>query len=128
MHRRAVVEQALAWLLAKGLLREIRRAGVPPYYRLNPQHRSVPEIHHELERRRIAIAPRTVLHVLERYDELVALSLTDPLRLQGLTKTHGRVILALDGLQPDVGHEVRPARLPLLTSAPGPQYAVGHSG
>ena len=70
------------------------------------QHRSVPEIHQELERRQLAIAPRTVLHLLERYDELVALSLADPLRLQRVTKTHGRVILALDGLQPDVGHEV----------------------
>ena len=38
MHRRAVVEQALAWLLAQGLLREIRRVGVPPYYRLDPQN------------------------------------------------------------------------------------------
>jgi hypothetical protein len=56
--------------------------------------------------RRIAIAPRTVLPLLERYDELVALSLADPLRLQRVTKTHGRVILALDGLQLDVGHEV----------------------
>jgi hypothetical protein len=70
------------------------------------QHRSVPEIHHELARRRIAIAPRTVQHLLERYDELVALSVADPLRLQQVTKGHGRVILALDGLQPDVGHEV----------------------
>jgi hypothetical protein len=70
------------------------------------QHRRVPEIHQELAQRRIAIAPRTVLHLLERYDELVALSLADPLRLQRVTKTHGRVILALDGLQPDVGHEV----------------------
>lgn len=70
------------------------------------QHRSVPEIHQELLRRRIAIAPRTVLHLLERYDELVALSLADPLRLQRVTKRYGRVILALDGLQPDVGHEV----------------------
>jgi hypothetical protein len=70
------------------------------------QHRSVPEIHQELAQRRIAIAPRTVLHLLERYDELVALSLADPLRLQQVTQVHGRVILALDGLQPDVGHEV----------------------
>jgi hypothetical protein len=70
------------------------------------QHRSVPEIHQELARRRVAIAPRTVLHLLERYDELVALSLADPLRLRRVTATHGRVILALDGLQPDVGHEV----------------------
>src|SRR5438132_1644593 len=49
------------------------------------QHRSVPEIHHELERRRVVIAPRTVLHLLERYDELLALSLTDTTRLQRLT-------------------------------------------
>src|SRR5918995_1763663 len=70
------------------------------------QHRSLPEIHQELEHRRVAIAPRTVLHLLERYDELVALCLTDTTRLQGITEAQGRVILALDGLQPDIGHEV----------------------
>jgi hypothetical protein len=70
------------------------------------QHRSLPEIHQELVRRRVAIAPRTVQHLLERYDELVALSVAEPHRLQQITKAHGRVILALDGLQPDVGHEV----------------------
>lgn len=70
------------------------------------QHRSVPEIHQELERRRVAIAPRTVLNLLDRYDELVALSLTDTARLQRITQVQGRVVLALDGLQPDVGHEV----------------------
>lgn len=70
------------------------------------QHRSVPEIHQELGRRRVALAPRTVLNLLERYDELVTLSLTETTRLQRITEAHGRVILALDGLQPDVGHEV----------------------
>jgi hypothetical protein len=70
------------------------------------QHRSVPEIHQELGRRHVVIAPRTVLHLLERYTELVALSWADPTRLQQITHAHGRVILALDGLQPDVGHEV----------------------
>ena len=54
----------------------------------------------------MAIAPRTVLHLLERYDELLTLSLTDTARLQRITQAQGRVILALDGLQPDVGHEV----------------------
>src|SRR5262249_62353288 len=67
------------------------------------QHRSVPEIHQELERRRVAIAPRTVLNLVERYEELVALSLTDPARLQRLTTPQGRVLLALDGLPPGVG-------------------------
>jgi len=66
----------------------------------------VPEIYHELERRHVASAPRTVLNLLERYDELVALSLTDTARLRRITKPQGRVLLALDGLQPDVGHEV----------------------
>jgi hypothetical protein len=70
------------------------------------QHRSLPEIHQELRLRRVAIAPRTVQHLLERYDELVALALADPLRLQQITQAHGRVLLALDGLQPDIGHEV----------------------
>jgi hypothetical protein len=36
----------------------------------------------------------------------VALSLRDTTRLHALTQPQGRVILALDGLQPDVGHEV----------------------
>lgn len=70
------------------------------------QHRSVPEIHQELGHRRVALAPRTVLNLLERYDELVTLSLMDTTRLQRITEAQGRVILALDGLQPDVGHEV----------------------
>jgi hypothetical protein len=69
-------------------------------------HRRIPEIHQELGQRHVTMARRTVQHLLERYDELVALSLIDPLRLQQITQPQGRVILALDGLQPDVGHEV----------------------
>src|SRR5919202_1236200 len=69
-------------------------------------YRSVPEIHQALVERRVAVAPRTVPNLLERYDELVALSLQDTARLQRLTQARGRVILALDGLQPEVGHEV----------------------
>jgi hypothetical protein len=45
------------------------------------QHRSLPEIHQELVARHVAIAPRTVQHLLERYEELVALSLAEPCRL-----------------------------------------------
>ena len=69
-------------------------------------HRSLPEIHYHLRQRGVAIAPRTVSHLLERYDELLTLSLTDTTRLQRLTQAQGRLILALDGLQPDVGHAV----------------------
>ena len=70
------------------------------------EHRSVPEIHAALRERGVAIAERSVTNLLDRYDELLAVSLTDSGRLRGLLASQGRVILALDGLQPDVGHEV----------------------
>ena len=52
------------------------------------------------------IAERSVTNLLDRYDELLATALTDSHRLRGLLAGQGRIILALDGLQPDVGHEV----------------------
>jgi hypothetical protein len=70
------------------------------------EHRSIPEIHQALGRRGLAIAERTVTNLLDRYDELLAVTLTDDTRLQGLLAEQGQVILAIDGLQPDVGHEV----------------------
>lgn len=69
-------------------------------------HRSVPEIHKELVRRGLDICERTVTNLLDRYDELAALSLASDERLQRITGEQGCVILAIDGLQPDVGHEV----------------------
>lgn len=69
-------------------------------------HRSVPEIHQELVARGLTICERTVTNLLDRYDELLAVRLSDSRRLRQLTAAQGRVILALDGLQPDVGHEV----------------------
>src|SRR6478752_4250622 len=41
-----------------------------------------------------------------RYGELVATTLAAADRLRGVLARQGRAILALDGLQPDVGHEV----------------------
>src|SRR3954469_15480214 len=70
------------------------------------QHRSVPEIHQALRAQGVAIAERSVTNLLDRYDELLATALTDSGRLRALLAAQGRVILALDGLQPDVGHEV----------------------
>jgi len=70
------------------------------------EHRSVPEIHQHLTSRGLAIAERTVTNLLDRYDELLAVTLTDAKRLHGLLADQGRVVLAIDGLQPDVGHEV----------------------
>jgi hypothetical protein len=70
------------------------------------EHRSVPEIHAVLRERGVEIAERSVTNLLDRYDELLAVSLTDSARLRGARGGQGRVILALDGMQPDVGHEV----------------------
>jgi hypothetical protein len=70
------------------------------------EHRSIPEIHAELVRRGVPICVRSVGNLLDRYDELLALSCSDVTRLRRVTERAGRVILAIDGLQPDVGHEV----------------------
>jgi hypothetical protein len=96
----------------------------------------VPEIHRALRGRGVALAERTVTNLLDRYDELVAVALADDRRLRAVLADdrrlravladdrrlravladdrrlravladQGRVIPALDGLQPDVGHEV----------------------
>jgi hypothetical protein len=70
------------------------------------EHRSVPEIHQVLLAQGVQIAERSVTHQVQRYEELVALRLTDRARLRERLTRQGQVILALDGLQPDVGHEV----------------------
>jgi hypothetical protein len=70
------------------------------------EHRSVPEIHRALIARGVAIAERRVTNARARYEELVALRLADATRLRERLAEQAQVILALDGLQPDVGHEV----------------------
>lgn len=70
------------------------------------EHRSVPEIRAHLVGRGVAVAERTVTNLLDRYDELLAVALTDDRRLKERLAGQGKVILAIDGLQPDVGHEV----------------------
>jgi transposase-like protein len=70
------------------------------------EHRSVPEIHQRLRSRGLIVSERTVTNLLDRYDELLAVTLTDDRRLKKLLAEQGRVILAIDGLQPDVGQEV----------------------
>jgi hypothetical protein len=70
------------------------------------EHRSSTEIHQQLTGRGVALAPRTVTNLLDRYDELKALATADPQRLRRLLQGQKAVVLAIDGLQPDVGHEV----------------------
>lgn len=70
------------------------------------EHRSISEIHQHLKERQVLVCERTVEHALHRYEELVTMHLHHKDRLQDRLRTQGRVLLALDGLQPDVGHEV----------------------
>jgi len=70
------------------------------------QQRSIPQIHEELVRRGLEVAQRTVTDQLYRYEELLALHLGNTQRLEERLKNQKQVMLALDGLQPDVGHEV----------------------
>ena len=69
-------------------------------------HLSVPEIHATLRARGVPIAERSVTNLLDRYDEVLATQLGDTDHLRRRLGGQGRIILALDGLQPDVGHEV----------------------
>jgi hypothetical protein len=52
----------------------------------------------------VASAPRTVQPLGARDEARVALSRRDTPRFQALPQPQGRVILALDGRPPDVGH------------------------
>src|SRR5438874_4503303 len=70
------------------------------------EHRSVPEMHRALLARGVSITERSVTNLMPRYEELVALRVTDEERIKARLQKQGRVILAIDGLQPDVGHEV----------------------
>src|SRR5262245_11229060 len=70
------------------------------------EHRSVPEIPQALLHRSVGVSARTVTNLLDRYDELLAVARNDDRRLKKLVAGQGRVLLAIDGLQPEVGHEV----------------------
>jgi hypothetical protein len=69
--------------------------------------RRLPELPQEWRGRRRLRAPRPVPPLLARSDALVALSWADPLRLPPIAHAQGRLILALEGWQPDVGHAGR---------------------
>jgi hypothetical protein len=93
-----------AWALPHGEygLDVIALVGFLRYQR----HQSLAEIHQSLHERGLTIGERTVLNLLARYEELVTLHMTDRERLQPLVQKQGSLILAVDGLKPDVGHEV----------------------
>ena len=63
-------------------------------------------IHQQLCAQGVCVSQRSVSHLLERYDELLAVWLSDTERLKAIASKQGRLILAIDGMQPSVGHEV----------------------
>ncbi|GHO84133.1 hypothetical protein KSZ_21390 [Dictyobacter formicarum] len=103
-HRPYRPEAEGAWALPHGEygLDVIALAGLLRYQ----HHQSLAEIHQSLHERGLLIGERTVLNLLARYEELVTLHMTDRERLQPLVQKQGSLILAVDGLKPDVGHEV----------------------
>jgi hypothetical protein len=70
------------------------------------EHRSVPEMHQRLVAQGMTISEWEVTHLMQRYEELVAVHVGNHERLQHRLRDQKRVLLAIDGLQPDVGHEV----------------------
>lgn len=70
------------------------------------EHRSVGQIHQVLESKGVRVSERTVSNLLNRYDELVSLQVNDTERIGKIIAGQSQVILAIDGMQPDVGHEV----------------------
>jgi Transposase, Mutator family len=70
------------------------------------EHRSVSEIHQHLLARQVPVCERTVEHAMHRYEELVTVHSRDRERVRLQFKDQKTAILAIDGLQPDVGHEV----------------------
>jgi hypothetical protein len=103
-HRTFRPEEEGSWALPHGEfgLDVIALVGTLRY----TSHRSIPEIHQALCDRGVQIAERTVTHLLQRYEELVAVHLADQRRLRDRFQEQGQIVLAIDGLQPDVEHEV----------------------
>jgi MULE transposase domain len=58
------------------------------------EHRSVPEMHQALQARGISIAQRSVTYLMQRYEELVTLRITDQERIKARLQQQGHVILA----------------------------------
>lgn len=54
------------------------------------QHRSVPQMHQQLQQQGICISQRSVTHLLARYDELLAVSLNNSKRLKTAQPAAGK--------------------------------------
>lgn len=66
----------------------------------------MPQIHQQLQTKGLSISERSVSNLLARYDELVSLKVSAMERIRDSIGQQQYVIVAIDGMQPDVGHEV----------------------
>ena len=91
------------------------------------EHRSIPEIHQDLTGRGLVVAPAHGHQPLGPLRRAQAPATADPSGSVPLRQQR-RVILVIDGLQPDVGHEVLLgfARLPFWRDPPGQEPLVVH--
>jgi hypothetical protein len=62
------------------------------------EHRTVPEIHQPLRGRVLGLAERTVTHLVQRYEELLAVHLGGCHRLREVLASQARVVLSKLGL------------------------------
>ena len=70
------------------------------------QHWSVPQLHAELrEAYQIPLCRDTLVNYLRLYQNLVAARQQDPLQLAGAYRGIQSLVLTIDGLQPEKGHE-----------------------
>src|SRR3989454_4606056 len=67
------------------------------------EHRSMPEMHRALLTQGVSITERSVTHLMQRSEELVALRVADHERIQARLQKQERVILAIDGGPPGRG-------------------------
>jgi hypothetical protein len=67
---------------------------------------SAAQIHAARVERGVQISPRTVQCLRERYDEWVARAVQHDVTRRERLNAQGRLILAIDGVQPEVGQEV----------------------
>ena len=89
------------------------------------EHRSVPEMHQRLLARGLAISEREVTHLMQRYEELVTLRVTDRERIKARLQKQARVILAASRLAARCGAwgALGGARLPFRRNPAGSTFA-----
>jgi hypothetical protein len=70
------------------------------------EQQSMREIHRSLRARAVDLAPRTVMGLAHRYEAMLALLVAEPAQPAHRLLLRDRLVLALDGVQPEAGRPV----------------------